>query len=61
MLDAGVDGARVDMLAEFVEERKLAAGLIEATPQPGALDSRRRVTPRVEHHKVHAQLLLSVC
>src|SRR6185312_10572605 len=57
LVDAGANGARVDMLAIFVEERQLATGLVKATPQPRALNSGRRVTPRIEHHKVHAQLL----
>jgi hypothetical protein len=41
--NAGAHGAWVDMLAEFIEKRKLATGLIEAAPQPNPLDGGRRV------------------
>lgn len=37
LLDAGLDGAGIDLLALGVEERELAAGLIEAALQPSAL------------------------
>src|SRR5579884_2208170 len=41
LLDAGFDRARIDLLAIFIEERQLAAGLVEAAAQPAALDDRR--------------------
>jgi hypothetical protein len=47
-LDAGLDGPRADALAVPVEERQLAAGLIEAAGQPGALRGVRR--PRCLAH-----------
>src|SRR5262249_20999061 len=37
LLDAGLDGAGIDLLALGVEQRELAAGLVEAALQPSAL------------------------
>src|ERR1700730_570155 len=41
VLEAALDGARADALAVAVEQRQLAARLVEAAGEPGALRDRR--------------------
>src|SRR5262245_26884677 len=57
LLDTGADGLGADTRSVFVEEVPVAPRLVPAALHARALDGRRRVTPRVEHDKVHAQLL----